>query len=219
MSRAEPGPRRIPQIQQRLFFRAGYRTTSTANPLLIEAFPFCFTHLGLGPGEHAPLLAKSEHAWNNALRFPSAEHIRAKAQAFGRPGATWRRMLVLQPLLPCIWEECIIPPTGQRLYSGRSEPKLTIDAESTATERLQVRMPDPLGAVLKPIKVSLVGHPEGALEQAVRVIWDRVPLGSHCAAAMSLRRRQSVSKVTVQNLGRWESVSAVMSRARPYTTF
>ncbi|RYP77624.1 hypothetical protein DL771_000992 [Monosporascus sp. 5C6A] len=188
--------------------RADYSTTSIANPLLMEVFPFCLAHLGLGPGEHAPLLAKSERAWNNALPFPSAEHIRANGQALWQTGRDLRRMLSTTPLCPVFGKSALILPMGQRLYSGRSEPKPTIDAESTSAESLQVRMPDLLGVVLRPIKASVAGRPEGTLGQAVGVIWDRVPLGSRCAAAESLRQRQSVSKVAVRNFGHWESISA-----------
>ncbi|RYP04254.1 hypothetical protein DL764_004593 [Monosporascus ibericus] len=98
-----------PPLQQRLLFRADYSTTSTPNPLM-EEFPFYFTHLRLGSGEQAPLLAKTGRAWNNALRSPSAEHIRAKGQAFGRPGATWRRMLVQQPPLPASGKSALSCP-------------------------------------------------------------------------------------------------------------
>ncbi|RYP44126.1 hypothetical protein DL768_009384 [Monosporascus sp. mg162] len=104
---------------------------------------------------------------------------------------------------------CIIFPTGQRLYSGRDEPTQTIDAESTSTGSLQVRMLDQLGVVLKPIKLSVAGRPEGALEQAVRIIWNRVLLGSYCATGREFSAEASVPKVTVQNFGRWESISAL----------
>lgn len=72
-------------------------TVFVHNPLLMEIFPFAFEHLHLGPDEPVPLYTRTTRIPNRTRDFPSVSHIVAKEEAFGRPEATWRRMLPRQP--------------------------------------------------------------------------------------------------------------------------
>ncbi|KAJ5688340.1 hypothetical protein N7536_010959 [Penicillium majusculum] len=96
-----------PPIQRALFFRPldnGLNKTKTQNPLLAETFPSIFHRSGSTNGgntnkKNDPESDTIDDKINSKLTFTTLDMVRnpQKWDAYIRPEASWRRMLVQQP--------------------------------------------------------------------------------------------------------------------------
>ncbi|KAF7523358.1 hypothetical protein G7054_g11780 [Neopestalotiopsis clavispora] len=98
-----------PEFQKRLFFIPDHDATgSTANPLLVEYFRFCFPNYSLEDNanwrgstvykdRNPPELEKFKTLRGRNIESKEWFAIKEKAEAFGREDASWRQMLTHQP--------------------------------------------------------------------------------------------------------------------------
>ncbi|KAI3327822.1 hypothetical protein HD806DRAFT_335727 [Xylariaceae sp. AK1471] len=161
-----------PALQKKLFFRGDLNIETQINPLLVEAFPFCFPHL-IGATTDDPLrvISRQKDVWAlDAVPFPAIHRIRRNRDAFRRLDTSWRVMLVRQPPpdgIGSVW-------TGKNFASDVSERLTLLDPQHGATPP-PVRMPNLLSDVLLRGIDTFRGCPEDATLVGFRVIWEPVP--------------------------------------------
>ncbi|KAK6824955.1 Regulator of G protein signaling superfamily [Apiospora arundinis] len=168
-----------PSLQWKLFLRPDDRAATALaprkNPLLAKAFPFCFDDWPNGVlltpqnGTRALLWAKSDttaaeppvlgrRRANPWYPLPQWPHLRARREAFRRPDASWRRMLVHQP--PVLLSNVLTP-----MWDGLSQKWIHLKPTRTPTsgehggERRPAatpcRMQDLVGSIFRGFRARL----------------------------------------------------------------
>ncbi|KAI1323467.1 hypothetical protein F5Y16DRAFT_403376 [Xylariaceae sp. FL0255] len=90
--------RQSPRLQQALFLKPEPILHRTFNPLLVDVFPFCYPLMH--GGCILPIafnVADPDYEYPYCFQLPGLHLTREKMQAFSRPEASWRQMLLQQP--------------------------------------------------------------------------------------------------------------------------
>ncbi|KAF7531047.1 hypothetical protein G7054_g9255 [Neopestalotiopsis clavispora] len=151
-------------LQRKLFFLEDAFATPTHNVLLAKHFPFVFEHANASPNQDLRFisLTKNPIAPEHDAPFPDLPWIKDRLEAYRRPEATWRRMLVQQPPFP-----------GVGWIGTRRSEEVLFHRDPNPTRRGRLRMEELLQTVL-------TGFPRDnssvyRVARSFRVIWRQFP--------------------------------------------
>lgn len=160
------------RLQKKLFFAGDESSAKTCNPLLEWCFPFCFDSQTRFPGRSIFWISGSHGVATQPLRWLTGEEVcflLLNKEAFSRPEASWRRMLIQQPPVRHIQQ------IFTQLYHEDPQGQyIRIDTY------LGVRMAAMLDAVFALNRTKAQGmvgglHDAEARPAAMRVIWHHTP--------------------------------------------
>ncbi|ORY68521.1 uncharacterized protein BCR38DRAFT_406442 [Pseudomassariella vexata] len=86
-----------PSLQRALFFKTDQTSPFAHNELLQKKFPRWFEHLALGPESEPGFTSITRNPVADTVLFPSMPWIFSNLEAYQRPEASWKRMLIHQP--------------------------------------------------------------------------------------------------------------------------
>ncbi|ETS79386.1 hypothetical protein PFICI_09239 [Pestalotiopsis fici W106-1] len=149
-------------LQRKLFFLKDELATPTHNRLLAKHFPFAFEHADAPPERDLRFFSRTTKliAPKHDVTFPDLPWIRDRQDAYRRPEASWRRMLVHQPPFP-----------GVGWVGTRRSKEVMFHCIPTPRESLRIE--ELLRAVLSgfPTEHATVDR----VARSFRVIWRHVP--------------------------------------------
>ncbi|KAH8204553.1 hypothetical protein TruAng_001327 [Truncatella angustata] len=187
------------RLQKKLFFSGDNSSRNKLNPLLKGAFDFCFFNpkwVEDEPGSDAFWLATSCGAICQPVRWLAGDDVSrfmTDLEAFGRPQASWRNMLVHQPPIPALQQ--IFTHQSHRHFCGQ-EIRVDVLAKGLRMSRL-------VNAIFarNSEKGGCLDHPEER-PAAVRIIWHRTPSEIHGVRQLKgiVDSREMAAGVVVQHL-------------------